>query len=99
MTVVVNIEVKAADGRRQELMDKLASILPDTQAFEGCLSVEVVVPRDDDDSIWLLERWEAIDNYHAYKAWRGETGTSVLASDLVDGPPRATIADPFWPAS
>jgi len=98
MTVVVNIEVKAADGRKQELMDKLASILPDTQAFVGCLSVEVVVPRDEDDYIWLLERWEAIENFHAYKAWRTESGTSVLASDLVDGPSRVIIADPFWPA-
>ena len=32
----------------------------------------------------LIEDWESAEKYDAYKAWRQESGTSVLRGDLVD---------------
>lgn len=85
MTITVTIEFEAAEGARNALIAKMQEIIPETLGFEGCQRIEFFERAETTGALMLLEDWESADRYAAYKAWRKETGTSVLASDLVQG--------------
>lgn len=87
MTIITTIEFRAAGGKRDALVDKMLSILPDTRSYDGCESITFVENDESAGSFLLVERWASRDHYDNYRAWRKETGTSVLGSDLVDGSP------------
>ena len=93
MSVVLLITVEATEGQRDALRSALEGILPDTLAFEGNESVELLLPREQTNTLILVEHWASMDAYDAYKAWRAESGTSVLGSDLVAGPPVTVVCD------
>ncbi len=82
--MIVTIAFTAAAGKRDELVDALTSILPDTRAFVGCNSIAFTEVDDSPGSLMLIEDWESQEQYEAYKTWRRESGTSVLGGDLVD---------------
>lgn len=82
--MIVTITFSATDGNRDALVAKLLSILPDTRAFEGCNSITFVEAQAAPGTLTLIEDWESAEHYDAYKAWRRESGTSVLGSDLVE---------------
>ena len=90
MTITMTIEFEAAPGARDALVAKMRGIIPETLGFEGCQRIEFFERGDANGSLILLEDWESEERYAAYKAWRKETGTSVLASDLVNGPATTT---------
>ncbi len=82
--MIVNIAFTAAPGKRDELVDTLVSILPDTRAFDGCNSIAFTESADSPGALLLIEDWDSMEQYDAYKAWRRESGTSVLGGDLVE---------------
>lgn len=82
--MIVNIAFTAAPGKRDELVDTLVGILPDTRAFDGCNTIAFTESADSPGSLLLIEDWDSMEQYEAYKAWRRESGTSVLGGDLVD---------------
>ena len=90
MTITVTIEFEAAPGERDALVAKMQEIIPETLGFEGCQRIEFFERDGADGSLMLLEDWESEERYAAYKAWRQETGTSVLSSHLVIGPATTT---------
>ena len=90
MTITVTIEFEAAPGARDALVAKMHEIIPETLGFEGCQRIEFFERDGASGSLMLFEDWESDAHYAAYKAWRRETGTSVLASDLVGGPATTT---------
>ena len=81
--MIVTISFQAADGKRDELVAKMQSILPDTKAFDGCRHITLTESTETPGLLMLLEDWESAGHYATYKAWRAESGTSVLAGDLV----------------
>ena len=87
MTIITTIEFRAAAGQRDALVEKMLAILPDTRSYDGCESITFVESDESAGSFLLVERWASRDHYDKYRAWRKETGTSVLGSDLVDGTP------------
>ena len=89
MTIITTIEFRATAGKRDALVEKMLSILPDTRSYDGCESITFVENEETEGSFLLVERWASRDHYDKYRAWRKETGTSVLGSDLVDGKPTA----------
>lgn len=97
MSVIVVIELKAKAGSRARLVAQFADILGDTRAFAGCQSVELIADAERPEWLTLLERWDNVEAYQRYKAWRIQSGTSVVAGPHVDGPPQVrfyTILDP-----
>lgn len=82
--MIVTISFRANPEKRAQLVDTLASILPDTRDFAGCNSVILVERTDHSGDLLLIEDWETNADYEAYKSWRQSSGTSVLGSDLVD---------------
>lgn len=85
MSLIITIAFNAADGKRDELAEKLISIIPDTRAFDGCQQITFTESNDEPGAFMLVETWASAENYEAYKAYRRESGTSVLATDLVAG--------------
>ena len=81
--MIVTISFLAADGNRDELVEKMQSILPDTMAFDGCRDITLTESTETPGLLMLLEDWESAEHYAKYKAWRAQSGTSVLAGDLV----------------
>lgn len=93
MSVSVTIVIEAAEGKADELRQRLIENLEQTRAFAGNELISLVQPREQPGQLLLIERWARLEDFHAYKAWRHETNTSVLAGDLVAGPPQVTIGD------
>lgn len=85
MTITVTIAFNAADGERDALIAKMIQIMPDTLAFEGCERIDFAECTDETGSFVLVEDWASEEHYLAYKAWRAESGTSVLGGGLVSG--------------
>ena len=81
--MIVTISFQAAEGKRDDLVETMQSILPDTRAFDGCNSITLTESTETPGLLMLLEDWETADHYAEYKKWRAESGTSVLSGDLV----------------
>ena len=81
--MIVTISFQAADGKRDDLVETMNAILPDTRAFDGCNNIALTESTETPGLLMLLEDWESADHYAKYKAWRAESGTSVLSGDLV----------------
>lgn len=93
MTVTITIAFDAAEGKRDELIEAMIGVIPDTMAFDGCQSIQFVESTEEAGSLLLIEDWESLEHYGRYKAWRAESGTSVLSMGLVrDSPVTNTFA-------
>ena len=83
-------------GEPAGALDLVHDVLVATRAFDGCLSVEVVVDESDPLHVIAVERWESMAADDAYRAWRATPeGRSALGSILA-GPPtltRCTVAE------
>jgi len=88
MSIILAITVPAAEGKRDDLVAAFNEVLPATRAFEGCISVEILLAVESPNDLVLLEEWESREDYDNYRQWRTESGTSVLnGSGLTDGAP------------
>ncbi len=70
MAVKVIFEVKAKPGTGVELVAFFRSILPDTRAHDGCISVVTLQNSDDADDVVVVEAWESRRQYEKYLAWQ-----------------------------
>ncbi len=91
MAVTVNIIMNIKSGRLDDFKQVLIEALPDTRAFSGCRSVQVLEDQDRSGQITLLEEWDSKEDQLKYAAWRKETGS--LAVGFVDGDPVFTYLD------
>ena len=87
MAVTVLLELKAKSGTGDAMVGVFKSILPDTRAYEGCISVDVLQNQDDPDTLVLVEVWEAKENHEKYMGWRAETGLVDQLMAAVENPP------------
>ncbi len=87
MAVKVILEVKAKPGTGDELVAFFRSILPDTRAHDGCISVETLQNSDDADQVVVVEAWESRGQYETYLAWQRDRGTSARLMEGLAGPP------------
>lgn len=85
MSLIMTITFEAAPGQRDALVSKMQSILHETRSFDGCERIVFAEAAEAPGSLVLIEEWASASQYDAYKAWRRESGTSVLAGDLVHG--------------
>jgi quinol monooxygenase YgiN len=85
ITVFFEIQVRP-ETLGQGIHAELHKILSDTRAFEGCLSVEVLIDSNDPTHILAIEKWASEEHDAAYRAWRAGDGKTNLASSLVSPP-------------
>ena len=65
MTVTRINEFLAKDGQREQLRDRLRSLLPTIAAARGCRSCELLEERDDGARLLVIEVWDSIDAHRA----------------------------------
>ena len=82
--MIVTISFSATADNRDALVAKLQEIIPDTLNFAGCRRIDFVESTESPGDLMLIEDWETAEHYETYKAWRRESGTSVLGGGLVD---------------
>jgi quinol monooxygenase YgiN len=85
--LLVTVEFAARPGRRPDLENYLATLLPDTRAFDGSLDVMAFVPEGVEDAIVVQELWVSSDAYDGYVAWREQRDDLGPLLELVSEPP------------
>ena len=85
VTVTLTFTVKPE--REGEFIALLASLLPDTRAYEGCLRVDVYQDQDSPGCILLVEDWTSKQHQEKYQAWRDETGIAEVVGPFLAGEP------------
>lgn len=85
MAITVFLEVKAKSGTGSDLVAAFKGLLPDTRAYEGCISIDLYQNQDDPDVLVVYEKWETKDNYQKYLAWRQETGVLGQLIEATEG--------------
>jgi heme oxygenase (mycobilin-producing) len=76
-----------------EGLKALASMLPATRAFAGCIAVDVAQDQADPTHVLLIEAWESADDHRAYMAWRASSGTNTGLRGVLAAPPVITYLD------
>ncbi|MBW3668474.1 MAG: antibiotic biosynthesis monooxygenase [Actinobacteria bacterium] len=66
-----------------EIKRLVASRLPETRAFEGCESVELLQDADDPTRLLFVERWASRDDQARYREFRLSQGTMAQFDELV----------------
>lgn len=84
MKTLAIAEFPARKGKFEELEAALREALPDTRAFEGCISIETYL-HPETETFTLIEDWETPGHYTRYLAWRMENGLGDLLDGLLEG--------------
>ena len=84
VTVLLDLHLKADSVTSAPSM--LRDILAETRAFDGCLSVEVLVDNEDPAHLILFERWASVERDAAYREWRAGAGATQLGTILASPP-------------
>ena len=87
MAARVILDVRAKPGTGDELVAFFRSILPETRAHDGCISVETLQNSDDADHVVVVETWESRGHYETYLAWQRDRGTSARLMEALAEPP------------
>ena len=91
VTVILELHMKAETV--EDVLQGLAADLPDTRAYKGNLSVDVVRDQADPCHITLIERWQERADQEAYIAWRTSTGSMEQTIAASAAPPTITYYD------
>lgn len=87
MSFHVTLELKAAEGKADEMIAVFKKILVDTRARQGCEFVTVHQDQADPHTLVLIERWATKEDDAAYREWRAGDGAVTELGGLVAGPP------------
>lgn len=90
MSIEVILDLQTSSEQREELINTLASILPDTRAYKGCQSIIATSNEDNPLNIVLLEKWDSRADHESYIAWRTERGDLEKLGALLTAPPAST---------
>ena len=80
--VIVSFPAKAE--MLETLKDAMKKALPETRAYEGCISVDTYI-EESTNTIHLIEDWETLDHQAKYLNWRVETGLLTQLDPILDG--------------
>ncbi|MBI2802335.1 MAG: antibiotic biosynthesis monooxygenase [Gammaproteobacteria bacterium] len=87
MTCQVILDIRVKKDSVEDLRAWMRKILPDTRAFDGCISIYLVQNQDDPTAFAVIEQWESRAQYEKYLAWRTETGDVTDLVAMLDGEP------------
>jgi quinol monooxygenase YgiN len=87
MTVVIVADVQCTPGRRGEFVRAVAGMVRDTREQPGFEGIDVTRADGQDDLVVMVERWESVESYQRYLAWRAERGDRAQLYSLMAHPP------------
>lgn len=79
----------------EKLRSWMRTILPDTRAFDGCITLHIVQDQEDSTNFVIIEQWETRSHYEKYLQWRTDTGTLAELAGMLDGDPSFKFFDYF----
>jgi quinol monooxygenase YgiN len=93
MSVVVLLELPAADGQAEALEAFLREMLPVTRLADGCEGLTVTRSRGQATTVTVIQVWQSREQYLAYSRWRQERGDLEPFRRLLQAPPRLGFHD------
>lgn len=84
ITVILEADVKL-EGK-SKLLSLLTNNLSETKKYKGFISISIHSEQDSNQVIFY-EKWQSIDDYHAYLKWRTETGLMKELAATFNSPP------------
>lgn len=66
--IVVVETIRAMSGRKQELKEVLAQIVPTSRKARGCLQYDLLKPIEESDEFLVLMRWKTLDDLRRHEA-------------------------------
>ena len=91
MAVIVTASVSIKPERVTEAIAFMKERLPDTRSAEGCQFLELSEDQERPEVLFSYSRWDSIEQYETYTAWRTETGVMAAFGEFVAEPPVTTF--------
>ena len=95
MSVVVVAGLQFRAESAAEGVATLRGVLPETRAFDGCISVRLLVSHDDPSRAMLVEEWESRGRYEGCLTWRRAQGDTGIDPGTTAAPLRLRYFDPL----
>ena len=94
MSIKLILEVEIKPEAAAEMDAGMRAALPDTRAYDGCISIDVT-RRDDNPNAWVIhEEWESKGHHERYIQWRTDTGFFEKWGPMMVGEPKTTYLNP-----
>jgi heme oxygenase (mycobilin-producing) len=87
VSAIVIVDLPVRPESRGELVATLKTALKDTRAFAGCRGASLCSDLEDPAMVSIVERWETLQHYLTYDAWRTETGFMDMLAGMRGGEP------------
>jgi len=94
MSVIVLFDFHVRPDEVSTAESVIARLLVDTRAYDGCVSLDVTRDIADRAHLVFIERWDSVEAYDAYAAWRATPEGSSGLRDLLVEPPAITTLRP-----
>jgi len=94
MAITSVLDLQLSPDAPADAEAQISSILAQTRARPGCLSVEVVRDVDDPRHLVVLEVWESLEADDAYRAWRATPEGASGLGELTAQRPGLTRYEP-----
>ncbi len=90
MPVTVILELRLKPDAVPAAREVMGRALIDTRAFDGALSIDVLVDQDDETHWLVYELWESVEHDEAYRRFRAGEGRITELPPLLAAPPVKT---------
>ena len=87
MSVTVTVLFPTKPEESERFYNTLVSVLGETRAYQGCVSVTTHRDLDDPAKVFLIEEWETREDQLNYLKWRAETGLLDAIGPMLAGEP------------
>ena len=95
MTCQVILEIKTKPDCVEKTRAWFRSVLADTRAFDGFVTLHIAQNQDDPTELMIVEQWDTRAAYEKYLAWRTERGDMGAIAALVAGEPKIRFFNYF----
>ena len=93
MSVIAVLDLTLKPDAVAGAPEVLHSVLSDTRARPGCVSVVVIQDVADPAHVTAIETWESVEADRAYREWRAGEGANSGLADLLAAPPTLWVGD------
>jgi len=93
MTTAVTIDLSIDPKRKEEFLNFIAEIAPDTRAYDGCVLFDIWADQDNPARVLFYEIWDSREHQERYLAWRTETGLMDKLGPFLAAPPVISYYD------
>jgi quinol monooxygenase YgiN len=90
MPITALLDIQLRPDAPADAEARVNSVLAQTRARPGCLSVDVVRDLNDPRHLVVIETWESLEADDAYRAWRATPEGASELGELTAGRPALT---------